>query len=176
MRAESSGAGHGATFTVELPRIDPLATETSAERRGDGDAVDPSEAPEQIELAGYRILVVDDQQDARDLLAAILTASGARAETASSVQDALQRLDLDRPDALLADIGMPGADGYRLIREVRRRDAQSGRHLPVAAITAYAGDQDRERVMAAGFDRHVPKPITRSEIVDAVIAICRGQD
>ncbi len=176
VRAESSGAGQGATFTVELPRIDPLATETSAERRGDGDAVDPSEAPEQIELAGYRILVVDDQQDARDLLAAILTASGARAETASSVQDALQRLDLDRPDALLADIGMPGADGYRLIREVRRRDAQSGRHLPVAAITAYAGDQDRERVMAAGFDRHVPKPITRSEIVDAVIAICRGQD
>ena len=175
VRAESPGAGQGATFTVELPRVDPHAT-ASPDERGSGSTVDSSEACQRTALAGYRVLVVDDQEDARDLLATILTASGAHADTASSVQDALRQLDVARPDALLADIGMPGADGYLLIREVRRRDAQSGRYLPAAAITAYAGDQDRERAMAAGFDRHVPKPISRAAIVDTVISICRDRD
>jgi CheY-like chemotaxis protein len=126
----------------------------------------------QAALTGYRVLVVDDEEDARELIATILTAAGARVKTASSVADALRQLDVERPDALLADIGMPGADGYALIQEVRRRDADSARHLPAAAITAYAGDRDRERVITAGFDCHVPKPISGSAIVDAILSIC----
>jgi CheY-like chemotaxis protein len=101
-----------------------------------------------------------------------------RRERADGVvtREALQRLDESRPDVLLADIGMPGADGYALIREVRRREVQTGRRLPAAAITAYAGNQDRERALAAGFDRHVSKPITHATIIEAVRAMCSGAD
>jgi CheY-like chemotaxis protein len=77
---------------------------------------------------------------------------------------------------LLADIAMPGDDGHDLIREIRRREAQTGRHLPSAAITAYAGNQDRERALAAGFDRHVSKPISPAAIVEAVLSMCGDAD
>jgi CheY-like chemotaxis protein len=98
-------------------------------------------------------------------------------ETASSAQDALRQIDAARPDALLADIGMSGIDGYALIGEMRSCDARNGQHLPAAAITAYAADHDRQRAMAAGFECHVSKPVTRSAVVDAVCSICpsRGQ-
>ena len=126
--------------------------------------------------AGCRALVVDDEEDARELIATILTTAGANVQTASSVREALRHLDASPPDVLLADIGMPGADGYALIREVRRREAQSGQHLPAAAITAYAGNHDRERALAAGFDRHVSKPISPAAIVEAVRSMCSGAD
>ena len=144
------------------------------------DARDPGAgAPDDTEprpLSGYRLLVVDDQPDARELMVAMLTAAGAEVESAASAADALHMLDTMSPDALLADIGMPGSDGYSLIREVRRRDLPGGRHLPAAAITAYAGDHDRDRAVAAGFDCHVPKPVSRAAIVSAVRTICRAQD
>jgi CheY-like chemotaxis protein len=84
-------------------------------------------------------------------------------------------LHVARPDALLADIGMPGADGFDLIREVRREDALRGRRLPTGAITAYASEADRARVLAAGFDCHVAKPITTSAVVTAVLSMCSGE-
>jgi CheY-like chemotaxis protein len=172
VRAESAGKDKGATFTVELPRLDvPDAVTWPPE----GDGRGPLEAVASSTLSGYRILVVDDEEDARDLAATILESAGAEVQTASSVADALEKLDAGSPDALLADIGMPGADGYALIREVRSREMRTGFHLPVAAITAYAGERDRARVMAAGFDRHVPKPISRSSIVAAVLAICQDR-
>jgi CheY-like chemotaxis protein len=173
VHADSPGPGEGSTFTVELPRADPDVRASPDERRR-GSTVDALQPRRRPALAGCRVLVVDDQDDARELMATILTNEGAHVDTASSVADALRQLDIARPDAILADIGMPGADGYVLIREVRKRDAQSGLHLPTAAITAYAGDRDREHAMAAGFDCHVPKPITGSAIVDAVISICQG--
>jgi CheY-like chemotaxis protein len=117
------------------------------------------------------VLIVDDEKDARDLVASLLIAAGARVDTASSTAEALAQLEAEPPDALLTDIGMPAADGYTLIREVRRREADSGRHLPAAAITAYAGDRDRERALAAGFDCHIAKPISRSAIVEAVLSM-----
>jgi CheY-like chemotaxis protein len=120
--------------------------------------------------------VVDDDEDARELIATILTMAGANVQTASSVHEALRHLEASPPDVLLADIGMPGADGYALISEVRRREAQSGRHLPCGAITAYAGNQDRERALAAGFDRYVSKPINAVVIVDTVRAMCSDSD
>ena len=177
VHADSRGAGQGATFTVELPRVEADVTITSLAERASISSADDQEAWPRAALTGYRLLVVDDQADARELMTAILTGAGAHVETASSVQDALREIEAARPDALLADIGMPGADGYVLIREVRRRDAQKGRHLPAAAITAYAGDHDRQRAVAAGFDCHVAKPVSRSAVVDAVFSICprRGQ-
>jgi len=123
-------------------------------------------------LRGRRALVVDDERDARELLTMILTAAGAHVETASSVGEALRHLDEFRPDVLLADIGLPGADGYALIQEVRRRESRNGGHLPAAAITAYAGNLDRERALAAGFDQHVSKPIDPAAVVEIVLSIC----
>jgi len=176
IRAESEGLGKGSTFTVELPRMDPdHASASSGEHRqvttGDRSQLEPV-----VSLGGCHALVVDDEADARELIATILTRAGANVQTASSVREALQHLDASRPDVLLADIGMPGADGYALIREVRRREAQTGQRLPAAAITAYAGNHDRELALAAGFDRHVPKPIRPAAIIEAVLSMCSGSD
>ena len=171
VRAESAGPGKGSTFTVDLPRAAPdgVPDEVPYLRfmERDGTPAAPS-------LAGCRVLVVDDEQDARELLVMILTAAGARVETASSVTDALQQLDSSRPDVLLADIGMPGSDGHALIREVRTREAGALPRLPAAAITAYANNVDRERALAAGFDRHVAKPIDSATVVGAVLSIWPG--
>ena len=174
--AESQGLGKGSTFTIELPGMDPdLAFASSGEDRP-ATALDKSQINRVDSLGGCRALVVDDEEDARDLIATILTRAGAHVQTASSVREALQHLDASRPDVLLADIGMPGADGYVLIREVRRREAQTGQHLPAAAITAYGGNQDRERALAAGFDRHLSKPLRPAAIVEAVLSLCSGSD
>lgn len=175
VRAESQGPGHGSTFTVELPRVDPHPAQGSA---GDHEvaAADHPQVSQQAPLVGCRALVVDDEDDARDLIATILTTAGADVRTASSTREALLHVETSRPDVLLADIGMPSADGYTLIREVRTREATSGQHLPAAAVTSYAGDHDRERALAAGFDRHVPKPITPAAIVDAVLSMWSAAD
>ena len=167
---ESEGLGKGSTFTVVLPAM-PLSSST------DTTAVKPSlrsdgERPPRRVLEGYRVLVVDDQEDARDLMATILAGAGALVDQAASAADALDRITASRPDVLLADIGLPGMDGYGLIAQVRSRDVQGGSRLPAAAITAYVGDVDRARVLAAGYDRHVPKPVTRDVIVSVVLAIC----
>jgi len=169
--AESEGAGHGATFTVELPKLETAGL--GATQAGTADPRERTELQSPNALRGLEVLVVDDQEDARALTTAILEAAGAEVRTASSAPDALRQLEAARPDALLADVGMPGADGYALIREVRRRDAGSGQRLPAAAITAYAGDHDRQRAIAAGFDWHVPKPVGRATIVAAVLSICQ---
>jgi CheY-like chemotaxis protein len=168
VRAESEGLEKGSTFTVELPRMDPeVASEPSVDRRAPR-GLDRSPSHESISLGGCRALVVDDEEDARELIATILMNAGATVQTASSALDALRHLEESRPDVLLSDIGMPGTDGYELIREARRRDVPNRRHLPAAAITAYAGDQDRERALAAGFDRLVPKPINPAAILEVV--------
>jgi CheY-like chemotaxis protein len=174
VHADSPGGGRGSTFTVELPRLEPEAASALRPQRW-GESGD-DEAARRMVLRGYRLLVVDDEADARELMTAILTGAGAHVETVGSVPDALRQIEVARPDALLADLGMPGVDGYALIREVRSRDAEKGRHLPAAAITAYAADHDRQRAVAAGFDCHVSKPISRSAVVDAVRSICRGPD
>ena len=177
MRAESRGAGKGfdvyrrvAENGSRSSRQHPLVSIDKAT------TLDRSQLNQVASLGGCRALVVDDEEDARELIATILTTAGANVQTASSAHEALQHLEASRPDVLLADIGMPGADGYTLIREVRRREAQTGRRLPAAAITAYAGNQDRERALAAGFDRHVSKPISPATIVEAVRSMCSGAD
>ena len=176
VRAESAGPGNGSTFTVELPRMDSNRTSNSSEEHRE---VQPVAAPQLIDgiaLAGCLALVVDDEEDACELLATILTRAGARVKTASSVSEALQQLDATPPDVLLADIGMPVTDGYALIREVRRREAHTEQHLPAVAITAYAGNVDRERALAAGFDQHLSKPINPAAVLEAVLSMCNDSD
>ena len=175
VRAESPGLGKGATFTVDLPRMHPGTAAELPEEAGHRMAkVTAVEA--RARLAGCRALVVDDEDDARELVATILRAAGAEVNTAASVAEALHHLDASPPHILLADIGMPGTDGYALIREVRRRDAEKGEHLPAAAVTAYAGDADRERAIGVGFDVHVAKPISAAAIIAAVLKLCGNAD
>ena len=176
VRAESSGPGLGSTFTVVLPRMHADQVPALDADIGPGGAHEAPRVNEGISLAGCSVLVVDDEDDARELLAMILTTAGARVETAASASAALRQLDASQPDVLLADIGMPGGDGYALIREVRKREAHSRQHLPSAAITAYAANLDRDRALAAGFDRHVAKPIDPAAILEAVRSMCHGAD
>ena len=173
VRAESRGQDRGATFTVQFPKLEVPALTPSPAPPGNGTDV---ARPPADELRGLRVLVVDDEEDARELTAAMLREAGADVQTAASAAEALRHLDRSRPDALLADIGMPGADGYALIRQIRQRDVDEGRYLPAAAITAYAGDRDRDRALAAGYDVHVPKPVNRGAVVAAVRAICPERD
>jgi PAS domain S-box-containing protein len=163
-RAESGGPGKGSTFTVDLPRVESdRAVPSSRDQQVIG-----ADRPCTDALVGCRVLIVDDEQDARELVAMILTAAGATVYMASSVSEALRHLENSWPDVLLADLGMPGADGFALIREVREREAQGRPHLPAAAVTAYAGNRDRELALAAGFDRHVPKPIDAATVMKVV--------
>jgi CheY-like chemotaxis protein len=174
VHAESAGIGRGSTFTVELPRADADRQPTGPGEHGHT-AENRPPRPQTTPLQGCRTLVVDDQDDARELVSTILRGAGAQVLTAASVAEALHHLDTSATDVVLADLGMPGADGFALIREVRRRDAQTGHHLPVAAITAYAGTEDRARALAAGFDLHVAKPIGPTAILDAVVSMWRGR-
>ena len=175
VRAESAGLGKGSTFTVVLPRLNAAQGPSSENPVEQVTVTDAPGSDDKISLTGRSVLVVDDEDDARDLLAMILTTAGARVETAASASAALQVLDTSRPDVLLADIGMPGGDGYTLIREVRKREMHSQHRLPSAAITAYAGTRDRERALTAGFDRHVAKPIDAAAILEAVRSMCENR-
>ena len=166
VRAASEGLGKGATFTVDLPRADFAPAPAS----GDLEHVQGPQ-PSPHALAGCHALVVDDEQDARELLAAILTGAGATVDLAASVGEALRHLDARWPDVLLADIGMPGADGFALIRDVRRREAEGRPHLPAAAVTAYASNRDHNAALTAGFDRYVAKPIEGSMVVTLVASM-----
>ena len=160
VRAESKGPGMGSTFTVELPKL-------AVELPVDVTASVKDGRSRQTPLTGCHVLVVEDEADARDLLATILSKAGAAVELATSVEEALAAVDRTPPDVLLSDIGLVGQDGFELIQQVRTRDAVRRMHVPAAAITAYAREEDRRRALAAGFDRYVPKPID-SGVVEVV--------
>jgi PAS domain S-box-containing protein len=159
IRAASDGPQKGSTFTIVLPVVAPAAT-TERETRIVGAL--PS-------LAGVRLLAVDDQEDARGLLQTVLTRAGAEVDVAASAAEAREILRARRPDVLISDIGMPGEDGYTLIRDIRQADAVRGQtRLPSIAVTAYARDDDRVRAIAAGYDRHVTKPVDPIVLLRAV--------
>jgi PAS domain S-box-containing protein len=168
VQAESAGAGKGATFTVSLPvravQPAPVIERSSLLTRPPGDIGQPS-------LAGLSVLVVDDEADARELIATVLEQAGARAITAASVDEALVRVVRDRPDVLLTDIGMPGADGYTLLQKIRELAPEQGGSIPAAALTAYSRIEDARRAFAAGFLRHVAKPVEPAFLVAQVAAL-----
>jgi CheY-like chemotaxis protein len=120
-----------------------------------------------------RILVVDDEADAREIVATILGEAGAEIATASSSRQALEQLKQWRPDLLISDIGMPGESGYDLIRKVRALSPGEGGQIPAIALTAYARMEDRLKILSAGFQMHVPKPIEPMELATVVASLTK---
>ncbi|PYN41780.1 MAG: hybrid sensor histidine kinase/response regulator [Candidatus Rokuibacteriota bacterium] len=165
--AESEGEGRGATLVVELPL--PIDDVHSAPKTATVYRRLESASSRLINLAGRRILVVDDEADARDLLAQILGQAGADVIVAGSADEALETLRRWRPDVLVSDIGMPGDDGYVLIRKVRALGAGEGGQVRALALTAYARSEDRALALEAGFHTHIAKPVDPLELT-ALIA------
>ncbi len=169
----SEGEGRGTRFTVRLPSEPPRAELPAVERRitpSTGEAaLDPPP-----ELAGMRILVVDDEADARETIRRLLSAVGAHVTAAGSAREALDVLRAERPALLLSDIGMPGEDGYALMAAVRALPVDEGGETPAIAVTAFARAQDRTRAIRAGFQSHVPKPIEPAELFAVIASLVRA--
>jgi len=164
--AESPGPGGGATFTIRLPFDRGADVEPAIESASGGvsQAAQLSRA-----LQGRTVLIVEDHDDARELVASVIGAAGAVVTSATSTAEALARLAERVPDLLLADLGLPGEDGYTLLQRVRAMDSPRARGLPAVALTAYARPSDKERALAAGFQRYVTKPVDPAELV-AILA------
>ena len=159
VQAESPGNVLGATFAAAFPLI-PTRVESPPLRPSDGRPSNGSAA-----LDGLRVLVVDDEPDARLVISNLIARTGAEVKTCGSAREALELLEHWRPDVLMSDIAMPGEDGYSLINKVRALPAERGGHIPAAAFTAYAREEDRQRALAAGYQMHVAKPITSGQLV-----------
>jgi signal transduction histidine kinase len=171
--AHSEGDGKGSTFRIRLP-----LEKNRSVRRSEPEYATPFQPASGREvavgkLANMRLLVVEDDEDARDLLVATLSEEGAHVVTASSADEALSKLELARPDVLLSDIGLPGADGFALIRRVRERHGPES--LPAIAFTAYSQAEDRDLARKAGFQAHVAKPASPAEVVRLVSEVARGR-
>ena len=169
IRAASPGEGHGATFTVTVPLVasPPL-------RPGPPPPRVRAEQPDRAQtrqLENVDVLVVDDDAETREVLKVALGFEGARVTTAPSVADAVAAIEARWPDVLVSDIGMPGEDGYDLIRRVRRLEAGRGRHIPAIALTAYAAAEDRRRTLQAGYDRHLAKPVEASAFAPLIASL-----
>jgi CheY-like chemotaxis protein len=125
-------------------------------------------------LAGVQILLVDDQADVREFFSFALEQYGATVTAVESAAQALEILIQSKPDILLSDIGMPFMDGYMLLREVRKLPPEQGGQIPAIALTAYAGEINYNQAMAAGFQKHLPKPVDPSELAIAIDKIIRN--
>ena len=167
---ESAGKGEGASFFVRLPL---------SLLRHTGTTPVPSEPPagpfsfeRPPELIALRVLVVDDEDDARELLVAVLEQCGAIVTSVGSVREALAALAVEpRPTIVVSDIGMPGEDGYALIKQIRKLPPDQGGRLPVVALTAYARTEDRTRALRAGFNMHMPKPVEPAELLAVLVSL-----
>ncbi len=166
IQAFSEGIGKGATFRVTLQL---LAVHRDAVDREPGFLpADSGISAASAILQDLRVLVIDDEEDARELLTISLTRSGAQVKAAATAAAALDILRRWKPDALVSDIGMPGQDGYDLIRRVRVLESETGRKIPALALTGYASPEDAARARLAGFQTHMAKPVMPSDLVSAV--------
>ncbi|HXG86554.1 MAG TPA: ATP-binding protein [Pyrinomonadaceae bacterium] len=172
--AESEGEGRGATFTLKFPlaqtndRNTETGTESLTDDKNGDDALDF-----EGRLAGVEVLVVDDEADNLELIKTFLERCGARVAAAKSMPEALARLEQSAPDVLISDIGMPEADGYELIRAVRRLPPERGGGVPAVALTAYARLEDKTRALESGFQKHLSKPMEFAELVATVADIAK---
>jgi PAS domain S-box-containing protein len=169
--AESAGRDQGAKFTVRLPAM------TSSEDQPDEVLSQPAIAVVEARdrqpssLDGLRILVVDDEIDARTLLSAMIERCGAQVVSVSSAREGLESIESWRPDVLIADIGMPVEDGYGLIKKVRALPKERGGQTPALALTAYARTEDRVRALSEGYQVHLAKPVDRFELAAVVASL-----
>jgi CheY-like chemotaxis protein len=165
--AESEGEGRGSAFTVTLPALASMAS-TIADH-GSGTASRPDRSPTHS-LHGIRVMVIDDEDDARHLMDALLSRSGAEVRLHARVDAALEDLTRWNADVIVSDIGMPDRDGYALVHSLRTRD-DAQRAIPVIAVSAYARSDDRDRSMAAGFQAHLTKPVDPEELTRTLAAM-----
>jgi signal transduction histidine kinase/CheY-like chemotaxis protein len=166
VHAESDGEDLGSTFSVTFPLAQTSAPCACA---GGHDATLTERVLNKPEtLTGVRVLIVDDEQDTRALISTVIAQSGAEVTACATAGEALETLKTWRPHILMSDIGMPGEDGYALIRNVRALPPERGGRTPAAALTAYARDEDRGRALAAGFQLHLAKPFSPRELLAAV--------
>ena len=157
----SEGSGQGARFIVRLP----LDEATDGEAVADWPSRSSGAFARIRELSDIRVLVVDDDEDSRDMLTMIFEQYGAAVDRAASAAEAYAAIAARRPHILLSDVGMPGEDGHALIRRVREQERQSGLFLPAIALTGYASAEDGARALAAGFQLHIPKPVDPAELL-----------
>ncbi len=171
VHAASLGEGKGATFTVTLP-LAAIPRKTSGQKRLDPENRQGKLFDSLPRLDGIWVLLVDDEADMCEVIAMVLKQCGAEVTAVASTSEAMEVLTTDasgrRPDVLLCDIGMPGEDGYTLLRRVRALEAERGGRIPVAALTAYAREEERMQALLAGFQLHIPKPVNPSELVTVV--------
>jgi CheY-like chemotaxis protein len=164
--ADSAGEGQGATFTVRLPLIAAYADEsespTSTAKQATGDG---------LSLGGVTVLVVDDDPESRELVTVLLEDAGAFVFSAASAAEALDVLQRQHVDLLLADIAMPGEDGYSLVRNVRALESTSKARIPAVALTSFTGEDNQQRSLEAGFQLHIGKPAESRTLVDAVASL-----
>ncbi|CAN92814.1 two-component hybrid sensor and regulator [Sorangium cellulosum So ce56] len=168
--ALSDGEGRGATFVVQLPLAAPPSHDRGRRLAALPSASAGSDRPP--ELAALNVLVVEDEDDTRELLVTMLEQCGARVTAVSSAAEALLAVKALQPDVLVSDVAMPGEDGYALIRKIRALPAASGGRTPAIALTAYARTEDRMRALRAGFNTHVPKPIEPAELLAVLSTMC----
>jgi len=162
--AESPGRGRGSTFTVTIPipAVIPAHIEAANSRRVHA---------EDASISGLRVLVVDDDADARELIGLTLDSRGAIVHLVTSGCEALESISHDRPDVMIADIGMPQEDGYALIQTIRAQEREhSHTRLPAIALTAYASTTDRDQALTAGYDLHLAKPVGPADLTQALAA------
>jgi PAS domain S-box-containing protein len=164
---ESKGENQGSTFTVHLPlAAAPKTLPAPAVHEGNGDLTKA--------LKGVRILLVEDEPDARELIAILLQGSGATVEAVDSASGALQRLPLFTPDVLVSDIGLPRESGYDLIRRIRAMESDINK-IPAIALTAFATETDRQMSLTAGFQAHLAKPVEPSHLLNTIKIVINGQ-
>jgi signal transduction histidine kinase/integral membrane sensor domain MASE1/CheY-like chemotaxis protein len=168
VKAHSDGPGKGTTFSVTLPCI---SVETESEPRSAGTLEGGK-----TELVGVRVLTVEDDSDSREMLELVLRSRGAEVVSVSSVPEALQVLNSNgwKPEVLVSDLGMPDQDGYDLIRTLRSRSSEDGGQIPAIAITGYAGHDEGERAVAAGYQIQLSKPVNWNEVVKTIVTLARN--
>ncbi|MCG3117393.1 MAG: ATP-binding protein [Candidatus Manganitrophus sp. SA1] len=165
VQATSEGEGRGATFTVRLP-VRAIRTGGSSPVRSE------EEFPTMLE--GIKVLVVDDEADARDLVTLVLKQRKAEVTAVGSAEEARRALDSLKPDVLVSDIAMPEVDGYALIGRLRQEESEGRRHIPAVALSAYGGFEDRQQALMAGFDTYLVKPVDPERLAKALSALTRS--
>jgi CheY-like chemotaxis protein len=174
LSAASEGEGQGASFTMSVPVA---AVQTmSVDSTACAAPRSKSFAAQLPAISGLKILAVDDEVDSRDMIRAVLEENGARVITAGSTREALEALPGWNPDVLICDIGMPGEDGYALIRKLRETEAKQGKNTPAIALTGYARIEDRMRAISAGFQVFIAKPIEANELTATVASLISSKN
>jgi CheY-like chemotaxis protein len=172
--AYSEGEGKGAVFIVELPLLG--AAERLPGQRQASTLPKQSTSESLPTLVGVDMVVVDDEPDARELIATMLRHFGAQVRVASSAAEAFELVVSRPPAVLVSDIAMPGEDGYQLVGKIRSHENVLVRSVPAIAVTAFATRQDRDRALSVGFQRHLAKPIEASDLVTTVHAVAHAKD